>query len=253
LADKDIQKIIVPANKLPYSTSDGSYYIRYRISTTEGEAISAWSAKFQVTALAISEIVGASYDPRYSFFYDGRTIKMTWNVSEKLTLDTFDVYAKWSTSSLEPNNLQWSAIDWQYIISTQANSASITVPENEYLQNIVSVSYTSEEVTYTTENVHNFIVGDSVQISGLSPEGYNGNFEIISVNEEDKTFTVSNTTNLDLIDEAGEVSVKQRYAKFWVQAPTQNKEVGEIAKLFETDSLFLNTVIAVDGGTPQEA
>ena len=57
-----------------------------------------------------------------------------------------------------------------------------------------NVSYTSSAVTFTTSAQHNYAVGDSVTISGVSPDTYNGTYMVTAV-PTSTTFTYANTTN----------------------------------------------------------
>ena len=57
---------------------------------------------------------------------------------------------------------------------------------------ITAVSYTSSTATYTATG-HTYAVGDTVTVSGLSPDGYNGVFTVTGT--ATNTFTVANTTN----------------------------------------------------------
>jgi hypothetical protein len=175
-----------------------------------------------------------------------------------LPLDTFDVYAKWSNKDFD-----WDRLDWTYISTTQANSVAISIPTTAVVENIIDVSYTSTTTKYTCASQHNLEVGESVTIAGIAPAGYSGTFTITAINPTEKTFTVDNTTNLPVTNSLGTVSIVPEYAKFWVQAPTQSKEVSEPALLFvapfttkpslEADfGIFLNTVLNVDGGGPED-
>ncbi len=65
---------------------------------------------------------------------------------------------------------------------------------------ISAVSYTSTTATYTATG-HTLSAGNIVQITGLSPDGYNGTYTISSV--ATNTFTVANTTNTALTDQVG--------------------------------------------------
>jgi hypothetical protein len=69
------------------------------------------------------------------------------------------------------------------------------------------VSNTATTATYTTSENHGLLPGDFVAISGLSPSGYNGSFSVASIDVIGKTFTVNNTTNTTVTDEAGTVSL----------------------------------------------
>lgn len=65
---------------------------------------------------------------------------------------------------------------------------------------ISAVSYTSSTATYTATG-HTFSVDDIVQITGLAPDGYNGTYTITA--KATNIFTVANTTNTALTDQAG--------------------------------------------------
>jgi hypothetical protein len=249
-APDNIQKTIIPYADLPYSTSDGYYYVRYRVVTESVDILSAWSAKHKVPVVPISDIVGVDYDPNYFIVSDGDTVKLSWNIPDNIQLDTFDVYARWSSQNTPPTESEWDAIDWQYVITTQANSMSMTVPQPTKISTISSVTKTSTTATYTTTTDHNLVVGEWVTIDGIAPYGYNGVFQVIDVNVAAKTFKISNTTNAVITDGTGTCYVDNRYVKFWVQVPTFNKIPGPDAMLFETTGDFANRLPGLDGGTP---
>jgi hypothetical protein len=249
---ENIQKVVFPANRLPYSSSDGHYYIRYRVITESQDVFSTWSPKFKVPVIAISDIVGESYNANANIFSDGQNLTLSWDLPTTINLDTFDVYAKWSTKDTEPTLSDWSFIDWEYISTVQSNSVSIPLPSPTKQSIISSVTYTSTTATYTTTQTHNLVAGDIVTISGLAPAGYNGVFTVTAVNAGAKTFTVTNNTNTVLTDSSGFVSIQNRYVRLWVQVPTNPKRPGSLAKLFETDTAFINQVQSVDGGSPEQ-
>lgn len=67
---------------------------------------------------------------------------------------------------------------------------------------ITAVTYTSTTATYTATG-HTLSVGDSVMITGLAPDDYNGTYTITAV--ATNTFTVANTTNATVTDSSGNV------------------------------------------------
>jgi len=245
-----IQKIVTSYSKIPYSTSQGFYYVRYRVITESKDIFSSWSPKYKIAVVPVSSIVGQSYDPRASVVADADTLKLTWSLPSNIELTTFDVYAKWSTQSEPPTNEQWSTINWEYVATTQGNSASIRVPEDLKQSTISGVSYNSNTVTYTTVETHNLNVGEWVTIYETAPYEYNGVFQVTAVNAGAKTFSINRTTTTPITDPTGFVSIKTRYAKFWVQVPTINKATGSAAKLFEVGTQTINQLPSLDGGTP---
>lgn len=67
--------------------------------------------------------------------------------------------------------------------------------------NITAVSGNGTNVTYTASG-HSFTVGQSITVSGLAPNGYNGSFVITSV-VAGTSFTVANTTTATVTDANG--------------------------------------------------
>jgi len=65
---------------------------------------------------------------------------------------------------------------------------------------ISAVTYTSSTATYTA-TAHTFASGDTVIVSGIAPDGYNGTFVITSI--ATNTFTIANTTNVAITDAVG--------------------------------------------------
>lgn len=93
---------------------------------------------------------------------------------------------------------------------------------------ISAVTYTSSTATYTATG-HTLNVGDVVQITGLSPDGYNGTYTITA--KATNTFTVANTTNTALTDQAGNV--------YWADATEYEYDGGQTV-VFRTNNLDLS-------------
>lgn len=67
---------------------------------------------------------------------------------------------------------------------------------------IASGTPTAGSVRYTTSQQHGFSVGDSVNIAGLAPSGYNGTYTITSI-PSTTTFAVANATTTSPTDSSG--------------------------------------------------
>lgn len=105
-------------------------------------------------------------------------------------------------------------------------SPQITItPETIVTKNfdISAVSFTSSTATYTATG-HTFSTGENVLISGLAPDGYNGNFTITGT--ATNTFTVSNTTNVAVTDAIGNA--------FWTDS--DEFEFENLDSVFVTDN-----------------
>lgn len=119
-------------------------------------------------------------------------------------------------------------------------SPQITVtPEDLVFKSfdISAVTYTSTAATYTAAG-HTFAVGDTVTVTGLAPDGFNGTFVITAV--ATNTFTVANTTNTALTDQVGNA--------YWLD-PTEYSMEGSTAA-YVTDN---NDVDAIVTGNAQVA
>jgi len=94
----------------------------------------------------------------------------------------------------------------------QINSAtSFTIDLNKTLPTygslISAVDFSTPQagyVRYTTSSAHGFSAGSLINISGLLPSGYNGDFEVVDV-PSTTTFTVSNSVTTALTDSSGVV------------------------------------------------
>jgi len=95
---------------------------------------------------------------------------------------------------------------------------------------ITAVTYTSSTATYTATG-HTLSAGNIVTITGLAPDGYNGTYTISTI--ATNTFTVANTTNTALTDQAGNV--------YWADATEYEYTGGQTVSYF-TDSNDLAVV-----------
>jgi hypothetical protein len=101
---------------------------------------------------------------------------------------------------------------------------------------ISAVSYTSTTATYTATG-HTLSAGNIVQITGLSPDGYNGTYTISSV--ATNTFTIANATNTVLTDQTGNA--------YWAD-PTDYEYDGGQTVTYIPDSNELDELeVAVEG------
>lgn len=75
----------------------------------------------------------------------------------------------------------YTALDWG---SFKINRGSATAS---------SLTQSSGTATFTATGAHNFVTGDSVTISGATPDGYNGDFSITVTGSTTFTFTVSSS------------------------------------------------------------
>lgn len=99
---------------------------------------------------------------------------------------------------------------------------------------ISAVTYTASTATYTATG-HTLSTGNIVTITGLAPDGYNGTYTITGT--ATNTFTVANTTNTALTDQAGNV--------YWADA-TEYEYTGGQTVAYVTDNLDVNDLISTN-------
>src|SRR5262249_29104916 len=66
-----------------------------------------------------------------------------------------------------------------------------TLVKNVDTYGITSASETGTTVTITTSTAHDFVVGQQVDIAGISPSGYDGTFTVTGVSGSTFTYTAA--------------------------------------------------------------
>ncbi len=86
-------------------------------------------------------------------------------------------------------NLQGGAINTQ--VSWDFVTQKLVTGVPAYAANVVTAAtWSAGAITYTTTTAHGLVVGSSVTLSGFTPAGYNGTFDVVSV-PTTTTFTVA--------------------------------------------------------------
>ena len=81
-------------------------------------------------------------------------------------------------------------------VAISIGTATPIILQSGGTRTISALSYTSTTATFTTSVAHNYVVGDLITISGMTPAGYNGNYTVTATNyPTNTTFTISNSTN----------------------------------------------------------
>jgi hypothetical protein len=143
IPDEGIQKVTVLKTELPKITKDGKYYVRYRVTSEDGNKISSWSPKYEIqkdpvssatstdkTILNPEGTVSAKYSISYVTKSHGESFDISWTITnssgvveipEALSGLDYDTYASWSL-----NNSTWT--DWELVSTTKSNSFSVPIP-----------------------------------------------------------------------------------------------------------------------------
>lgn len=136
MADSGIKKITVQPTDTPVLSSDGKYYLRYRVVSEDKNSTSVWSPVYGVTPNAISTLLNLTPTSDYlnmvsnTYESDGAAIRLTWTVSSSLANAAFDIYAKWNNNASGGTDAHssWDAISWTYLGTTTGNSFQYSIP-----------------------------------------------------------------------------------------------------------------------------
>lgn len=133
MAEVKIQKAIVGNSQLPDLSSDGLYYVRYRVVSEDRNRVSHWSPVHAI-------------DPNYTFVSSGNLsvekvtghVLIIWNPVNILSGTTFikkatryDVWLRWHRSD---NG------DWQYFERVEGNNLTILPPSTYTINGAVQSS-----------------------------------------------------------------------------------------------------------------
>lgn len=116
MANEIVKKITIPKKEITSVSSNGEYYVRYRIVSEGGSRASHWSQVFVLSGNSLSNSlnsVSLSYYGGSQTFATYTAISVSWTVLDTLNILNYDVYVKYGT---DPFN---------YYTSTTANSVLI--------------------------------------------------------------------------------------------------------------------------------
>lgn len=119
-----IKRVRILKEDLPPITSDGKFYLRYRIVSEDRAMFSAWSSKFEITGKKIENIVGTSLDniqePNMVATTNGMAI--SWDLPEDLNKEVFDLFVKWSYDNDDTYDAAWT-----YVGTISSNSTYVQI------------------------------------------------------------------------------------------------------------------------------
>lgn len=126
-----MQKAIVPTTSLPPITSNGLYYVRYRITSEDKTSISDWSRVYPVYGKLVKDIIGAN--DGVDLFVEAVStgsgtsqkngMSISWNLPEELQNSTYDVFIKWSEDDEETYTENWILVS-----TVKVNTAYVSTP-----------------------------------------------------------------------------------------------------------------------------
>ena len=152
-----IKKAIFSGNSLPAITSNSKYFVRYRMVSEDGSSKSQWSSIYELDGNTVQDFLG-TVDPADTLSAtvsaDSAYVLLQWEPigSSVNKSSVFDVYAQWTTSTIEPD--PWLASSYEYVATISSNNFSIKIPPAKtYGSFIVQISTQDKVVPDTVPNV----------------------------------------------------------------------------------------------------
>lgn len=165
-------KIVIPSSRFPpVDQNFDAYFLRYRIVSEDKNSFSAWSPISEVPTYAVANNkYSATGDGKLSYIYNSKQISASWPLIQNVA--EYDVWYKWT----KPIGILSILPEWRVITYAEVNIIN-------------------GDVTFTTENAHNFNVGEIVTTvtgsKGSLALPYNlEDYIILSITEKNK-FTIN--------------------------------------------------------------
>jgi hypothetical protein len=165
-----IQKIKVTGDSLPLITSNGKYFLRYRVVSSDGSLTSAWSTLYEFDGNQIPDFTGtetqadtllATVNP------DKISILLQWESIGTTTTESalFDVFAKWSYATDGSY-----AEDYSYKSTVSSTNFSIAIPSGARFGSFV-VQLATQDKAITSSTISSLGVGEvEISTSYVSPD-----------------------------------------------------------------------------------
>jgi hypothetical protein len=117
-----IKKVIVSKENLPIITTDGKFYLRYRIVSEDKSLLSAWSNKFEITGKTIQSIVGTENIQEPNLIATAAGMAVSWDLPGDLNKEVFDLFVKWSYD----DETTYDDV-WTYVGTVSSNSTYVQI------------------------------------------------------------------------------------------------------------------------------
>jgi len=146
MADEIVKKITIPRSEIESLSSDGFYFLRYRIVSEDKTRLSHWSQIYGVNGGSLhKDSFGVSYTSNIiSLIQEDSGINIAWGVLNTLGVNNYDIYVRYDDSSTSA----WNG---------GANSTA-----TELTGFVATLDTGTNVVTLTTGNTSNIKVGQLV-------------------------------------------------------------------------------------------
>lgn len=240
MADSGIKKVIVQTTNLPVLSSNGNYYMRYRIISDTKKVTSAWSPIYELTPNNISTITGGSV--LYKYDSDNSNIYLNWNIPTALTNASFDVFAQY---------YMYGTIGT--VSGTGPYTANITVPSSSTFTINQTITATAGTGTLGSGTVTVTAIPNSTTISvsstatmtaGTIKQIVNNYWNYLATTTSN-SFTYSLPTAYKSTYSGS--TFNENFVKLRVQVVNYSKTILDSASLFETSILSTKSTV-ISGG-----
>lgn len=120
-----IKKVIVSKENLPIITTDGKFYLRYRVVSEDKTLLSAWSNKFEITGKKIQNIVNTTSIQEPNLIATTTGMAVSWDLPGDLNKEVFDLFVKWSYDNEDTYDVAWT-----YVGTVSSNSTYVQIAYN---------------------------------------------------------------------------------------------------------------------------
>jgi hypothetical protein len=119
MTDQNTKNVLITPNNLPMINSDGTYILRYRITSLNGTSVSPWSKRYTITP---NLIPGGINSIILNSSSNGTAVSLSWTAPNNLNM-AYDVFVKWSN-----DNITYG--DYQYYSTVTSNSCYVQIPNS---------------------------------------------------------------------------------------------------------------------------
>jgi hypothetical protein len=183
-----LDKILIPLEDVPFLNADNNVRLRYRLKSKDGNEVSQWSPVYTITPFNLYS--GPTNIQNVDDVYINPIAYSGWNPVSYTDED--NLYIKFDSGWINDKKMipykNFDAfVSWNY-----ANSIINIAPQTP--------TFSTPRITITTNVAHNIAVGQTIIISGVTPDGYNGTWIA-------KSGTTGTTLKIDVGSNPGAITV----------------------------------------------
>jgi hypothetical protein len=174
MADEIVKKITIPRSEIQSVSSDGLYFLRYRVVSEDKTRASHWSQIYSLNGKSLNkDSSGTPYTQNIiSLIQETNGISIAWGILNTLNTSSYDAYVRYDDSTTSA---------WNGMSNTTAT---------ELTGFVATLSTTTNLVTLTTGTTANIKVGQLVTKTSVGGGDFNGlGVYVISITGA-TTFTV---------------------------------------------------------------